>query len=95
MTAEANTLKEVLNKLEGKVLTIINPESYKATPLGFRLDTQFYKGKIKTVKEDHLVLLCEFVKDARKGDKEVVTQYLPLDRIKRVSMLPDEICLHI
>jgi hypothetical protein len=93
---EVKSFSEVLNSIAGKVVTVINPESFRATPLGYKLDTQYYKGKVKTIAEDYVILLCEWIPDPKKKEeKETVTQYIPVNRIKRISILSKEILFHM
>ena len=91
------TFKESISKsLEGRVVTMINPASYRMTPTGsYKLDVQFYKAKVKAVCTDFIIVLCEFVLDAKGSKKEPVQQYIPFSRIKRVSIMPKEILIHL
>ena len=95
MAVEAEKYREILEKIVGKTLTVINPECYKAHRLGYRIEADFYKGKILEVKEDHVILSFRFAKDPKKEEMVPVTQYVPIERIKRVSILPDEILFHL
>ncbi len=93
---EVKTFNDILHSIVGKVVTVINPESYRATPLGYKLDTQYYKGKVKMMGPDYIVLLTEWIPDPKKKeDRETVTQYIPLDKVKRVSILPKEVLFHM
>ena len=86
----------ISKSLEGRVVTVVNPESYRATPTGsHKLDVQFYKGKVKAVCKDFIILICEFVLDTKGERKEPVQQYIPFNRIKRVSIMAKEILLHL
>jgi len=86
----------IAKSLEGRIVTIVNPESYRMTPTGsYKLDVQFYKGKVKAVCSDFIVLLCEFVLDSKGQKKEPVQQYIPFGSIKRISIMPKEILLHM
>ena len=89
--------QEAISKsLEGRIVTVVNPESYRTTPTGsYKLDVQFYKAKVKAVCTDFLVLICEFALDAKGQKKEPVQQYIPFNRIKRVSIMPKEILVHL
>jgi len=95
-TRKLSYQEALARSLEGRVVTVINPESYRTTPTGsYKLDVQFYKGKVKVVCTDFLILICEFVMDLKGEKKEPVQQYIPFGRIKRVSILPKEICIHL
>ena len=86
----------IARSLEGRIVTVVNPESYRMTPTGsYKLDVQFYKGKVKAVCQDFMVLLCEFVLDSKGQNKEPVQQYIPFQRIKRVSIMPKEVLIHL
>jgi len=88
--------QSIAKSLEGRIVTVINPESYRMTPTGsYKLDVQFYKGKVKAVCVDFMVLFCEFVLDSKGQKKEPVQQYIPFNRIKRVSMMPKEVLIHL
>lgn len=86
----------IAQTLEGRIVTVINPESYRMTPTGsYKLDVQFYKAKVKAVCADSLVLFCEFVLDSKGAKKEPVQQHIPIARIKRLSMMPKEVLIHL
>lgn len=89
--------QEALAKaLEGRIVTVVNPESFRTTPTGgHKLDTQFYRGKVRAVCTDYIVLVCEFILDAKGEKKEPVQQFIPFDHVKRVSVMPKEILLHL
>ena len=91
------TYQQAISKsLEGRIVTVVNPESYRMTPTGsYKLDVQFYKGKVKAVCTDFMVLICEFVMDLKGEKKEPVQQYIPFSRIKRVSIMAKEILIHL
>ncbi len=86
----------ITKSLEGRICTVVNPQSYRTTPTGaYKLDVQFYKGKVKAVCSDFIVLICEFILDTKGEKKEPVQQYIPFNRIKRVSIMSKEILLHL
>ncbi len=89
------TMPEVLKALVGKLITVANPESYEDAPVGHRLTTGFYKAKIMAVKSDHIVLLTEFKHIRGSAASETTKQFIPLARIKRVSVMKSEKVLHI
>jgi len=90
---EDKTFQEVLKGLVGQTVTIVNPESYESAPVGYKLTTGFYKGKVTALGNDYLVVVTEF--ERKKGTKEPVKQFVPLNNIKRVSILKSERILHL
>ena len=91
-----STYREVLHSLVGKTITIVNPESFEEGPLGNRLTANFYKAKILALGQDHLRLQTVYKKSAKSdGGDEPVTQYIPVERIKRVSVMKTTILLHL
>ncbi len=87
---------DMLVDLVGKVVTVVNPESYEDTAMGHTLTTAFGRGKVLNVGEDYLTIVTEFThkRGGAKG-KEPVKQYIPFSRIKRVSLMKGERLLHI
>ena len=47
--AAPSTFQKVLESLTGKVVTLVNPESYEDAPVGRRLVAGFYRGKVLAV----------------------------------------------
>lgn len=92
--AKFATFREILESLTGKVITMVNPESYEDAPVGHRLTTGFYKAKIVTVGEDFMTVATEYV---HRGDqsKEPVRQFIPLANIKRISVMKGERIIHL
>jgi hypothetical protein len=89
------TMPEVLQALAGKLITVANPESYEDAPVGHRLTTGFYKAKIIAVKTDHIVLLTEFKHIRGSSASEATKQFIPIARIKRISVMKSDRILHI
>jgi hypothetical protein len=89
------TMTDVLKALVGKLITVANPESYEDAPVGHRLTTGFYKAKIMAVKSDHIVLLTEFKHIRGGASSEATKQFIPLAKVKRVSVMKSEKVLHI
>lgn len=89
------TFPDVLQALVGKVVTVANPESYEDAPVGHKLTVGFYRAKILAVVQDHLVLFTEFKHTRGKENSEAVKQFIPLERIKRVSIMKSERVLHL
>jgi len=84
------SLRDVLSILVGKVVTVVNPESYKKTPIGFTIDKETYRAKLKALHEDCVEFRTEFVIDPRKGTKEITAQFVPFEQIKRVTIRKGE-----
>lgn len=89
------TFKEVLTNLTGKVVTFVNPESYEDAPVGYRLTTGFYKAKVLQVGEDYISVATELVHKRGEVEKEPVRQFIPLAKIKRISVLAGDRLIHI
>lgn len=90
---EDRAYQDILKALIGKTVTVVNPESYEAAPLGYKLAEGFYRGKVSTVGRDYIVLVTEF--ERKKGQKEPVKQFIPSDRIKRISLMAKETIVHL
>ncbi len=94
-TIEDRSYQDILKSLLGKTVTVVNPESYEGAPVGYQLRTNFYRAKATGLGNDYLILVTEFTPSGRKVAKEPVKQYIPLHRIKRVSMTKSERIIHI
>ena len=93
--AGATDFRSVLKALMGKKVTIVNPESYEAAPVGFRLKEGFYDGKITGVGTDFITLATVFASGKKEGGNQPVKQFIPIVRIKRLSMMKDAIVFHM
>ena len=86
------TFLSILESWVGKPVTVVNPESYKTTALGEGISFQTYKAKVVTLGDDFLGL--SFI--AKKKDSQLeVEQYIPLEKIKRLSNWGDEKLIHL
>ena len=92
-TMENTSFQEVLRALVGKVVTIVNSESYESAPMGHQLRTGFYRAKVTGLGKDYLIVMTEFAD--RGKDAEPVKQYIPLGQVKRISLMKAERLLHI
>ncbi len=92
---ESKSFADVVKSLVGSVVTIVNPESYEGAPVGYALRTGFYKAKAASMGDDFIVVVTEFTPAGRKVEKVPVKQYIPLNRIKRLSMTKSERILHL
>lgn len=89
------TFRDVLAGLVGHVVTIVNPESMEEAPLGRRITASFYRAKVLSLDGDCLTLATELVHHGAKKDREPVKQFLPVERVKRVSLLRSERMIHL
>lgn len=96
-SAGPKTYREVFTSLTGKVVTVVNPESFEEAAVGHRLTTSFYRGKVLGVGEDHFRLQTLFKKHGGKSDSdtEPVIQYIPFGQVKRVSVMKTESVIHL
>ena len=92
-TMEDRQFLDILRALVGKTITVVNPESYESAPVGYRLTTGFYRGKLTALGRDYLVMMTEF--ERKKGSPEPVKQYIPIQQIKRISLMAKETVIHI
>lgn len=84
---------DIIKSLLGKTITIVNPESYEHAPVGFTLKAGFYRAKVTGMGRDYLTLVTEMRKGKDSGD--AVKQFLPLNQIKRISVMKLERLIHI
>ena len=89
-----DSFRAILEGLIGKVVTIVNPESYEDAPIGHTLKTNFYRARVLGVGTDFLAVASEHVHAGAKG-KEPVRSYIPLHRVKRVSVMKSERLIHL
>jgi len=89
---EDRSFVDVLRSLIGKVVTVVNPESYEDAPIGHQIRAGFYRAKPVGLGRDYLIVVTEY---KHKTDKEPVKQYIPIANIKRVSLMKSELLIHI
>ena len=88
------TYADVIESFRGKVATVSNPESFEDTPMGYTITSGFYRAKILHVGTDYVTMAVEFIR--RKGNvKESVKSFIPLTRIKRVTVTKQELLIHL
>lgn len=92
---ELSSFEDVLRSLVGKLVTMANPESLEDTPMGFQLTTGFYRAKVLAVKNDYISVAVELVRKGKDAAKEPVRQFIPLGRVKRLSVAKSEVIIHI
>jgi len=90
---EDKGFQDILKALIGKTVTVVNPESYEAAPMGFKLGEGYYRGKLTGLGRDYLVMMTQI--ERKKGVAEPVKQWIPMGRIKRISILKSEPILHL
>ena len=92
---ERGSFIDVLRSQLGKIVTIVNPESYEDAPLGHQIRAGWYRAKPVGFGRDYLVVVTEYVHTGRRATKEPVKQYIPFSRIKRISVMQSEVLIHI
>ena len=85
----------VLNALVGKMVTVANSESYEDATIGHRLGAGFYDARVLEVRNDFIIIATEFHHVRGHGNNEPVKQFIPVSRVKRVSVMKSEKILHI
>jgi len=93
--AEPKDFRAILKALLGKKITVVNPESYEAAPVGFRLKEGFYEGKLIGLGADFITMATVFESAKKGGGAQPVKQFIPMARIKRVSLMKDAVLMHI
>ena len=94
VTTEDRNFRDVLESLVGKKVAVINPESFEALPReGHELREGYYPGKISGFGQDYMIF--NTVLAASKKDRQPVQQYIPIDRIKRISKMRSRTLLHL
>ncbi len=91
---EDRDFQSVLKALLGKQVTVVNPESFETAPMGWQLKEGYYNGRVTGLGNDYLVLQTEIIASKKEG-KRAVKQFIPLRRIKRVSIMKGSNILHI
>ena len=86
---------DILKSLLGKTITIVNPESYEDAPVGHQIRAGYYRAKLTGMGKDYLTIMTEYVHTGRETSKEPVKQFIPIEKVKRVSVLMSELLLHI
>ena len=93
-TTEDRDYRGILESLVGKKVTVVNPESFEALPHeGHELRKGFYPGKISAIGNDYMVF--QTVLAATKKDRQPVKQFIPIARIKRISVMRTGTLLHL
>ncbi len=74
---------------------MVNPESYEDAPAGHQIRAGFYKAKLVGLGRDYLIVMAEYVRADREEYKEAAKQYIPIEKIKRISLTKTEWLIHI
>ena len=90
---EDRDYKSILKALIGKKVTVVNPESYEAATVGFQLKEGYYAGKIGGLGQDYMIF--HTVYQASKKDRQPVQQYIPVSRVKRISLMRSSTLIHL
>ena len=93
--AQPKDFRGVLESLVGKVVTMVNPESFEDAPVGHRLTTGFYRSKVVAVSDDYMTVATEFVRRRGEQGKEPVKQFIPIHSIKRISLMKGDRLIHL
>ncbi len=87
---------EMLKSHLGKLFLMVNSESFEETGIGHQIQGSWYRARLVGIGRDYVIVVSEFTHGAGKhASKEPVKQYIPIDRIKRVSLMRSERLLHI
>ena len=94
-TDESRSYLDIIKSLVGASVTVVNPESYEAAPVGHQLKAGFYPAKVTAMGNDYLVVVTRYVRTGKQASKEPVKQYIPIGRIKRISVMKSERFIHL
>ncbi len=87
---------EILHGMLGKVVLFVNAESFEEGGLGYTLEAGWYRGKLTGIGTDYLSIITEFKHGVGKSaSKEPITQYVPIDKVKRVTVMKTQVLIHI
>lgn len=92
---EDKSFRDLLQTLVGKVVTVVNPESYEDAPVGHQIRAGFYRAKPVGMGRDYLIVVTEYLHKGKEASKEPVRQYIPIDKIKRISVMKSERLIHL
>ncbi len=94
--AEKNSFSDVLQSLLGKVVMFVNAESFEEGGLGYTLEAGWYRGKLTSIGTDYLTIMSEFKHGVgKKATKEPIKQYVPKDKIKRITVMKSQVLVQI
>ena len=78
-----------------KVVTVVNPESYEDAPIGHQIRAGWYRARLIGMGQDYLILVTEYVHKGKTAVREPVKQYIPIEKIKRISLMKTERLIHL
>ena len=94
-SVEDRTVADVHRSLIGHAVTVVNPESFEKVPVGYQIKPGFYRAKVAGMGTDYVTLLTEQKKPGKEEKGEPVKQFIPLNRIKRNSLMKSDRLIHI
>lgn len=90
------SFRQILERHLGKEFTVVNPETFDDSAFGHQLHAAWYHAKLVALGLDFAVLVMEYQHGSGKSaTKEPCEQYVPLAKIRRVSVMKSERILHI
>jgi hypothetical protein len=93
---EHQTFADVLKGMLGKMVMFVNAESFEEGGLGYTLEAGWYRGKLTAIGQDYLTVISEFKHGVgKKATKEPIKQYIPRDKIKRITVMKTQVLVHI
>jgi hypothetical protein len=81
-----------LESWRGSKVTVINPESYTSSALREGLGFESYEATIAEVDSDQVKLNYTA---QRKGQVVNVQQWIPIERIKRITLMGEDKLIHL
>jgi hypothetical protein len=94
---EVESFRDALDRLVGKTVTIVDPECFKPGPVGLQMTASHYRAKVLGVDDECMVAVHQEVipRGKRKGEKDAITQWVPLDRVKRIAISKSRKLIHL
>jgi hypothetical protein len=91
------SFRPTLDRLVGMTVTIVDPERFEPGPVGFQMTTSHYRAKVVKADDECVVTVHQEVipRGKHKGEKEAVTQWIRLERIKRIAISKSRKLLHL
>ncbi len=90
------TFRQILERHLGKEFMVVNPESFEDSAFGHQLHAAWYHAKLVALGIDFAVLVMEYQHGSGKSaTKEPCEMYVPMAKIRRVSIMKSERILHI
>jgi hypothetical protein len=82
----------LLQSWKGSPVTVINPESYTSTALREGLGFESYAATLSEVSSGHITLTYSA---QRKGKGAEVQQWIPIEKIKRITIMDTDKFIHL